>query len=70
MPRDVVDMNRMETAEALGSTSTAVKSRLLRALMMVREARAARFERSLGLKSAIMCVGVREGGPPGIFRKC
>ena len=70
MPRDVVDMNRMETAEALGSMSTVLKSRLLRALLMVREARATRFEGSPGLKSSIMRVGMREGGPPGIFRKC
>jgi len=47
-------MNTMETAEALGSTSMAVKSRLLRALLLVREARAARFERSHGIKSSIM----------------
>jgi len=52
--RDVAEMNTMETAEALGSTSMAVKSRLLRALLLVREARAARFERSPGLKSSIM----------------
>jgi len=68
--RDVAEMNTMETAEALGSTSTAVNSRLLRAPLMVREARAARFERSPGLKSSIMRVGMREGGPPGIPRKC
>jgi len=68
--RAVAEMNGMETAEALGSTSTAVKSRLLRALLMVREERAMRFERSPGLKSSIMRVGMREVGPPGIFRKC
>ena len=59
--RAVAEMNRMETA---------VKSRLLRALLMVREERATRFERSPGLKSSIMRVGMREVGPPGIFRKC
>src|SRR5437879_10647003 len=69
VPRDVAEINTMETAEALGSTSTAVKSRLLRALLMVREARVARFEGSPCLKSSIMRVGMREGGPPGIFRK-
>ncbi len=68
--RDVAEMNTMETAEALGSTSTAVKSRLLRSLLMVREARAARFERSPGLKSSIMRVRMREGVPPGSFCKC
>ena len=66
MLRDVAEMNR----KALGSTSTAVKSCLLRALLMVREARVACFERSPGLKSSIMRVGMREGGPPGIFCKC
>jgi len=48
--RDFAEMNTMETAEALGSMSTALKSRLLRALLLVREERATRFERSPGLK--------------------
>jgi len=50
VPRELAEMNTMETAEALGLTRVAAKSRLLRAWLMVRAARAARFERSPGLK--------------------
>ncbi len=49
--RDVEELSTEEAAEALGLTISALKSRLLRARLMVREALAARFGRPAGQKS-------------------
>jgi RNA polymerase sigma-70 factor, ECF subfamily len=49
--RDISELDTVETAEALGLTIAATKSRLLRARLMVREKLAARFEKHTGWKS-------------------
>ncbi len=49
--RDLAEMSTPEAAEALGLTISALKSRLLRARLMVREALAKRFQRAPTLKS-------------------
>ena len=52
--RDVENLSTEEAAEAIGLSIPALKSRILRARLMVREALAARFERPRSLKSAMM----------------
>ena len=49
--RDISELDTMQTAEALGLTIAATKSRLLRARLMVRENLAARFGKETGWKS-------------------
>ncbi len=55
--RDVAEMDTVEAAEVLGITIAALKSRLLRARLMVRELLAARFEQRPGLKSHLLRAG-------------
>ena len=55
--RDVAEMDTVEAAEVLGLTIAAVKSRLLRARLMMREALAARFADRPGLKSRLINTG-------------
>lgn len=52
--RDVQGLTTEEAAEALGVAIPALKSRLLRARLMMREALAARFQRPPTLKTRIM----------------
>ncbi len=49
--RDISEMDTTQTAETLGLTIAATKSRLLRARLMVREKLAVRFEKHAGWKS-------------------
>jgi RNA polymerase sigma-70 factor (ECF subfamily) len=49
--RDISELDSVQTAEALGLTVAATKSRLLRARLMVREKLAARFGKRTGWKS-------------------
>lgn len=49
--RDISELDTVQTAEALGLTIAATKSRLLRARLMVREKLAVRFEKHSGWKS-------------------
>lgn len=49
--RDITEMDTAQTAEALGLTIAATKSRLLRARLMIREKLAARFEKKAGWRS-------------------
>lgn len=49
--RDISELDTVQTAEALGLTIAATKSRLLRARLMVREKLAGRFEKPGGWKS-------------------
>ncbi len=71
--RDVAEMGTVEAAEVLGLTIAALKSRLLRARLMVREALAPRFAEHPGLKSRLRSagwmirgmVGARFARPPG-----
>ncbi len=55
--RDVVEMDTVEAAEVLGLTIAALKSRLLRARLMVRETLAPRFAERPGLKSRLRDAG-------------
>lgn len=55
--RDVSEMDTVEAAEALGLTIAALKSRLLRARLMVRERLAVRLEGCPGLKSKLVRAG-------------
>ncbi len=55
--RDVAEMETVEVAEALGLKIAALKSRLLRARLMVREALAERFAGRPGLKSHLLRAG-------------
>ena len=55
--RDVAEMDTVEAAEVLGLTITALKSRLLRSRLMVREALAARFAQAPGLRSRFVRAG-------------
>ncbi len=55
--RDVSEMDTVEAAEALGLTIAALKSRLLRARLMVRERLAVRLEGRPGLKSKLVRTG-------------
>ncbi len=55
--RDVAEMDTVEVAEVLGLTIAAVKSRLLRARLMMREALSARFAHRPGLKSRLVRAG-------------
>ena len=55
--RDVAEMDTVEVAEVLGLTIAAVKSRLLRARLMMREALSERFARRPGLKSHLVRAG-------------
>ncbi len=55
--RDVAGMDTVEVAEVLGLTIAAVKSRLLRSRLMVREALAARFADRPGLKARFRRAG-------------
>jgi RNA polymerase sigma-70 factor (ECF subfamily) len=52
--RDVENLSTEEAAEALGLSIAGLKSRILRARLMVREALAARFERPPSLKSRML----------------
>jgi RNA polymerase sigma-70 factor, ECF subfamily len=56
--RDVEGLSTDEAAEVLGIGPAALKSRLLRARLMVREALAARFEKRPGLKARLARVGM------------
>jgi RNA polymerase sigma-70 factor (ECF subfamily) len=49
--RDISEMDTVQTAETLGLTIAATKSRLLRARLMIREKLAVRFEKHSGWKS-------------------
>ncbi len=49
--RDISEMDTVQTAEALGLTIGATKSRLLRARLMIREKLAVRFEKHASWKS-------------------
>ncbi len=65
--RDVAEVDTVETAEVLGLTIAAVKSRLLRARLMVREKLAERFARKPGWASGLkrmswMVRGMMGGG--------
>jgi len=55
--RDVAEMDTVEAAEVLDLTIAALKSRLLRARLMVREALAPRFAERPGLKSRLRNAG-------------
>ncbi len=68
--RDVAEMDTVEAAEVLGLTIAALKSRLLRARLMVREALAARFAERPGLKSRLMQAGmmVKQAVAAGLSR--
>ena len=55
--RDIAEMDTVETAEVLGLTIAALKSRLLRARLMVREHLAVRFEERPGWKSKLVRAG-------------
>lgn len=56
--RDVAELDTVEAAEVLGLTIAALKSRLLRARLMMREALAARFEQRPGLKTRLQRAGM------------
>lgn len=68
--RDIGEMDTVEAAEVLGLTIAALKSRLLRARLMVREALAARFAERPGLKSQLMRAGakIRDAVAAGMAR--
>lgn len=68
--RDVAEMDTVEAAEVLGLTVAALKSRLLRARLMVREALAARFAERPGLKSRLVQAGmmVKQAVAAGLSR--
>jgi RNA polymerase sigma-70 factor (ECF subfamily) len=55
--RDVAEMDTVEVAEVLDLTIAAVKSRLLRARLMMREAFSERFAHRPGLKSRLVRAG-------------
>ncbi len=57
--RDIAEMDTIQAAEVLGLTIAALKSRLLRARLMVREALALRFAERPGLKSRLMNTGTK-----------
>jgi len=57
--RDVAEMDTVEAAEVLGLTIAALKSRLLRSRLIMREALAARFAGRPGLKSRLLHAGTR-----------
>ena len=56
--RDIEELSTEEAAEALGLSTTALKSRLLRARLMMREELAARFERPASLRDRVMKAGM------------
>lgn len=66
--RDVEGLSTEETAEALGLSVAAVKSRLLRARLMMREALTPRFQRPPSFKSRIMRAGMMLGEAVGRLR--
>jgi RNA polymerase sigma-70 factor (ECF subfamily) len=55
--RDILGMDTVQTAEALGLTIAGTKTRLLRARLMIREKLAARFEKKAGWKSGLIRAG-------------
>jgi RNA polymerase sigma-70 factor, ECF subfamily len=55
--QEIAEMDTVEAAEVLGLTIAALKSRLLRARLMVREALAARFAERPGMKSRLRRAG-------------
>lgn len=55
--RDIEGFSTEETAEVLGLGAAALKSRLLRARLMVREKLAAKFEKRPGLRARLVQVG-------------
>lgn len=55
--RDILEMDTLQTAEALDLTIAGTKSRLLRARLMLREKLAARFEKKAGWKSGLVRAG-------------
>jgi RNA polymerase sigma-70 factor, ECF subfamily len=59
--RDVEGLSAEEAAEALGLTVPALKSRLLRARLMMRETLAAKFEETPNLKTKIVHTAVDVG---------
>lgn len=72
--RDISELDTVQTAEVLGLTIAATKSRLLRARLMVREKLAARFEKKAGWKSgfvraAWMVRGMVAGGSVPLPRR-
>ena len=56
--RDIEEMTAEEAAETLGLSVPAIKSRLLRARLMMREELAGRFERPPTFKSRVMKAGM------------
>ncbi len=66
--RDVAEMDTVEAAEVLGLTIAALKSRLLRARLMVREALAVRFAKRPGWKSHLVNAGWMLRGMVGAGR--
>jgi RNA polymerase sigma-70 factor, ECF subfamily len=55
--RDILEMDTVQTAEALDLTIAGTKTRLLRARLMVREKLAARFEKKAGWKAGLVRAG-------------
>ena len=55
--RDIAGMSTVEAAEALGLTIAALKSRLLRGRLMIREALAGRFGKNAGIASKLVRAG-------------
>lgn len=68
--RDVEDMSAQEAAEAAGIAVAAMKSRVLRARLMVREALAAKLEEPLTLKRRIAgaAAGLRQAVTERLLR--
>lgn len=58
MLRDIEGLSTDEAAEVLGLNVAALKSRLLRARLMVREELAAKLEKQPGLKARLVRVGM------------
>lgn len=67
--RDMEEMSIEESCEALGLTVAALKSRTLRARLMVREALAARFQKPLTLKYRLMKAGMMMRDAVGAYVK-
>jgi len=67
--RDLEDLSNAEAAEALGLTVEAMKSRVLRARLMMREALAPRFERPQTLKTRLVRAGWKVRGAAWMMRQ-
>jgi RNA polymerase sigma-70 factor (ECF subfamily) len=55
--RDISELDTVQTAEALGLTVAATKTRLLRARLMIRESLASRFEKKTGWRGRWIRMG-------------